>query len=83
MLTGNLNAEVITNPPFPGSERHFLRAQLARIFVGTALHPKGLFNMEAINEEEGAPEVMKVVDEFLLPQTEDLKQPEIWGNTFP
>ena len=83
LLTGNLNAEVNTNPPFPGCERHFLRAQIARIFVGTAIHPKGLFNMEAINDEEGAPEVMKVVEDFALPQTEELKQMEIWGNTYP
>ena len=26
MLTGDLNACVLTNPPFPGKERHFLRA---------------------------------------------------------
>lgn len=26
VMTGNLNANVETNPPFPGKERHFLRA---------------------------------------------------------
>lgn len=31
MLTGKLNAAIDSNPPFPGKERHFLRAQLARI----------------------------------------------------
>lgn len=31
LLTGNLNATIDTNPPFPGKERHLLRAQLARI----------------------------------------------------
>jgi len=31
LLTGNLNSSVDTNPPFPGKERHLLRAQLARI----------------------------------------------------
>jgi radial spoke head protein 4A len=35
MMTGCLNADVDSNPPFPGKERHFLRAQLARIFHGT------------------------------------------------
>ena len=29
--TGNLNANIDSCPPFPGKERHFLRAQLARI----------------------------------------------------
>lgn len=83
LLTGHLNADVKTNPPFPGQERHLLRAQLARIFHATALHPKGMLNMEAINEDEGAPEVMKVVDDFPFPQTDDLKQLEAWGNTYP
>lgn len=26
ILTGNLNAQIDSNPPFPGKERHFLRA---------------------------------------------------------
>jgi len=26
ILTGNLNATIDSNPPFPGKERHFLRA---------------------------------------------------------
>jgi hypothetical protein len=50
-LSGNLNAEVLNcYPTFPGKERHFLRAQLARIFHATALSPKGLYEM---TEEEG------------------------------
>jgi len=46
VFTGNLNANVDTNPPFPGKERHFLRAMIARIFHATALSPKGLYEME-------------------------------------
>jgi len=83
VLSGNLNGEVKTNPAFPGLERHLLRAQLARIFCSTTLHPKGLLNMEPINEDEGAPEIMKVVEDFPMPQTEELKQAEVWGNTYP
>jgi hypothetical protein len=26
IFTGNLNASIDSNPPFPGKERHFLRA---------------------------------------------------------
>jgi radial spoke head protein 4A len=40
-FTGNLNAEIDTCPPFPGKERHLLRAQLARITHATELCPKG------------------------------------------
>lgn len=35
IMTGNLNASIESNPPFPGKERHFLRAMLARIFHAT------------------------------------------------
>jgi len=83
MLTGNLNSSVCSNPAFPGQERHFLRAQLARIFCATTLHPKGMFNMEPMNEDEGAPEIMKVVEDFPMPSTEDLKTTEVWGNSYP
>jgi radial spoke head protein 4A len=43
ILTGNLNGDVESNPTFPGKERHFLRAQLARIFHSTIICPKGLY----------------------------------------
>lgn len=50
IFTGNLNATIDSNPPFPGKERHFLRAQIARITHGTVLIPKGLYE---IDEEKG------------------------------
>jgi radial spoke head protein 4/6 len=46
VLVGDLNATIDSNPPFPGKERHFLRAQLARIFSATAIIPKGLFEID-------------------------------------
>jgi radial spoke head protein 4A len=45
-MTGDLNAEIISNPVFPGKERHFLRAQIARIFAATTICPKGLFEID-------------------------------------
>jgi hypothetical protein len=39
--------------------------------------------MEPLNDDEGAPEVMKVVDEFAFPGSEDLKATETWGNLYP
>lgn len=42
-MTGNLNAPLNTNPPFPGKERHFLRAQIARIAHNTTIAPAGLY----------------------------------------
>lgn len=74
MLTGDLNASIDSNPCFPGKERHFLRAQLARIFSATALIPKGLLEIDEETNE------MKFAEEFGMPGTEELKSLEAWGN---
>jgi radial spoke head protein 4A len=46
IFTGNLNATIDSNPTFPGKERHFLRAQIARITHGTVIIPKGLYEFD-------------------------------------
>jgi len=74
VMTGDLNAEIDANPGFPGKERHFLRAQLARIFAATTIAPKGLFETD---EETG---LMKFAEEFAMPGTEELKSLESWSN---
>lgn len=73
-MTGQLDAEVNSNPKFPGKERHFLRAQLARIFSATTISPKGLFE---IDEETN---LMKFAEEYQFPGTEELKSLESWSN---
>lgn len=59
-FTGDLDASVGGHPPFPGTERNYLRAQIARISAATVLSPSGYFvagedeeqfNI-AVNEEE-------------------------------
>ena len=42
-FTGDLERKIITNPFFHGKEKHYLRAQIARIHHGTTLVPKGLY----------------------------------------
>lgn len=73
-MTGDLNREIDSNPSFPGKERHFLRAQLSRIFAATTVAPKGLFE---IDEETT---LMKFSEEFVMPGTEELKTLEAWSN---
>ncbi len=46
VFSGNLMADIDTNPPFPGKERHYLRAQIARITHATLLIPKGLLEFD-------------------------------------
>ena len=52
ILTGNLNAELNTNPKFPGKERHFLRAQIARISHSTTIIPKDFMVPQEENDRE-------------------------------
>lgn len=74
VLTGDLNASIDSNPPFPGKERHFLRAQLARIFAATSLCPQGMYE---IDEETNA---MKMVEDYAVPPMEELNSLEKWSN---
>lgn len=77
VFTGNLNAEINSNPPFPGKERHLLRATLARISHATSIVPKGLFEIDEETNE------MKYSEEFAMPSTDELKSMETWGNLHP
>ncbi|XP_026498929.2 radial spoke head protein 6 homolog A [Vanessa tameamea] len=51
-MTGDLDAEVITYPPFEGTERNYLRAQLARIQAATSVSPQGFYTFGSGEEEE-------------------------------
>jgi radial spoke head protein 4A len=42
---GDLDAPVTGYPPFPGTERHLLRATIARISHATAIAPRGLYEV--------------------------------------
>jgi radial spoke head protein 4/6 len=78
ILTGDLNGEVLSNPPFPGKERHFLRSQIARIAHATTLAPKGL--LEPNEEQEGE---MIYSEEFSMPALEELNNTESWVHHYP
>ncbi|GLE05042.1 hypothetical protein PINS_up014026 [Pythium insidiosum] len=49
-------SQVPGHPPFPGTERHFLRAQIARIAAGTVIAPSGFFQVNEGGEIEAAEE---------------------------
>jgi len=75
MFTGNLDAEVVSNPSFVGKEKELLRAQIARMTLATTLVPKGLFKKVEDNEREiaDAPE-----EEKKMPSFEQLTQLDTW-----
>jgi hypothetical protein len=51
-LTGNLDAEMCSYPSFPGTERHYLRALIARISAGTHVAPQNYFKIERDDDGE-------------------------------
>jgi radial spoke head protein 4A len=53
LFTGNLEWDIITNPYFFGKEKHYLRAQIARIQHGTSVIPKGMYKLGEAAEEGG------------------------------
>lgn len=56
MFTGNLDAPVCGYPPFPGTEKNYLRAIIARISSDTVIVPDGVF-------VAGMPEDVEAEDE--------------------
>lgn len=73
LLTGDLNAVVDTYPPFPGKERHLIRAQIARITHATVIVPKGVYKL---NEED--PNIIEIEEEISVPNYDDLLSDESW-----
>ncbi|XP_066911472.1 radial spoke head protein 4 homolog A-like [Clytia hemisphaerica] len=50
--TGDLEAPIISYPPFPGTEIHYLRAMIARISAATHISPQGYYIFEEDEDEE-------------------------------
>lgn len=46
LLTGDLEAKVPSYPPFPGQEKHLLRALLANIVQDTSVSPDGFYDLD-------------------------------------
>ncbi|RZF45047.1 hypothetical protein LSTR_LSTR002008 [Laodelphax striatellus] len=51
-FTGDLEAEINTYPIFPGNEKNYLRAQIARISSSTHISPLGYYTFSDDLEEE-------------------------------
>ena len=77
VFTGNLNAQIDSCHPFPGKERHLLRAQLARITHATEICPKGIYEIDEESQE------VKMAEEAPALGVEELKNLETWGHFHP
>ena len=77
VVTGNLNADLNTNPKFPGKERHYLRAQIARITHTTTLAPRDYLKPNDENDRE-----VEANEEFACPAVGDLTNTENWVHEY-
>nr|CAD7575243.1 unnamed protein product [Timema californicum] len=63
-FTGDLNTEILTYPPFPGTEMNYLRAQIARISAGTQVSPLGFYYFDEEEEEDEEEEFLLVEEDL-------------------
>ena len=76
-FTGDLEREIITNPFYFRKEKHFLRAQIARITMTTTLVPARVYRFQ----EESTTEIEENVPEegpIPVPSTEEMENKENW-----
>jgi hypothetical protein len=77
MFTGNLDAEVVSNPYFKGKEKDLLRAHIARITQATTVVPKGLF-IKAEGSEKEIQEATAEEGKKLMPNFDQLLLLDYW-----
>jgi radial spoke head protein 4/6 len=83
MLTGDLERPIFTNPFFFGKEKHYLRAQIARIIHSTSIVPKGLHKVVEDNDREIEDFVPEDGAEAPLPTVHTLSKVEGWVHYTP
>jgi radial spoke head protein 4A len=50
-FTGDLNKEIKSYPAYPGTEKNYLRAQIARISATTHVSPSGKFKFSEVRKK--------------------------------
>ncbi len=78
LLTGDLEAHVPSYPPFPGKEKHLLRAIIACIVGETSISPDGFYELD-----DSDPPVVKAAEAEQLNErfpkpAQELKEPDAW-----
>lgn len=80
-FTGRLDNQVVTYPPFNGTEANYLRAQIARISAGSQISPIGFYRFdeeaEGGEEEEGGRDNFMINEEFEGMPVRELADPSL------
>jgi hypothetical protein len=82
VMSGNIASQVVTHPPFPGTEGVLLRAQIARISADVTLMFKDFLKREGNFGEEDATEAAPN-EEFAMPTCSQLMTPQGWQHSEP
>lgn len=78
LFSGNLEKNIFTNPFFEGQEKHYLRAQIARICFSTTLFPKGLMKPVEDSETRDIEENVPEEGEIVMPGTSEMNDLKMW-----
>jgi len=79
LMTGNLDDPVLSIPWFPGKERNFLRAQIARITATCTLAVKGWYELD----EEAGENKIREAEEPSFPGQDELAEQAAWCHCAP
>mmetsp|Transcript_30348 Transcript_30348/g.51320 ORF Transcript_30348/g.51320 Transcript_30348/m.51320 type:complete len:439 (-) Transcript_30348:277-1593(-) len=83
MFTGDLDAAPAAYPPFEGTERNLLRAQLALIVGATSISPDGYFDLDDEDPPSVRPAEAEAMAERFPKASSELKDPEAWKHHEP
>lgn len=78
LFSGNLDRQIFTNPYFDGQEKHYLRAQIARIAHSTTLIPKGIMRPVEDSETRDIEDNTPDEGEIVMPNTSQMKNLNMW-----
>ncbi len=78
LLTGNLEANVPSYPPFPGKEKHLLRAIIALVVGETSVSPDGFYDLDDSDPPVVKPAEAEAFNERFPKSASDLKEPDAW-----
>jgi len=79
-FTGDLDAPLTCFPPFPGSEREYLRAQIARIAASTVLVPSGKLVID--EESEAVPKPLISPEEYTPVEPGEMASGDNWVHLY-
>jgi len=83
LFSGDLEKTIFTNPFFFGKEKHYLRAQIARISHSTTLCPAGLWRKQEDNPRDIEENTPEDDGDIVKPTTAEMCRPDMWCHYSP